>query len=140
MLGNWGCHSHPFNQQGNIDMSNLNESDLQLTDPAQQKMAELMGQIEDEIQGIRVFAQPGGCSGMSFGMTFTNKIEGNDLVREMEGVKIIVADDTIELLRGAQIDFVDRGDGNATFVFNNIPAPAGGGGCGTCGSQGGGCG
>jgi iron-sulfur cluster insertion protein len=37
-----------------------------------------------------------------------------------------------------EIDFLDRGDGNASFVFNNLPSM--GGGCGTCGSQGGGCG
>ncbi|NCC29728.1 MAG: iron-sulfur cluster assembly accessory protein, partial [Gammaproteobacteria bacterium] len=41
-----------------------------------------------------------------------------------------------------EIDFVDQGDGNATFVFNNLPQVGGGGGCGSCGSSsasGGGC-
>jgi len=123
-----------------MQANELTVSDLQLTVPAQQKMAELIGQVEGDIAGIRIYAQPGGCSGMSFGMTFSERLEDNDLVRDNDGVKLIVAADTIEHLRGAEIDFVDSGNGQPTFVFNNMPAPAGGGGCGTCGSsQGGGC-
>lgn len=116
----------------------LMESDLTLTRSAEAKMAELMTQVEDEIQGVRVFATPGGCSGVSFGMTFTDQLNTNDRVRDFDSFKVIVDDGTMEYLRGVEIDFVDRGDGQATFVFNNLPSF--GGGCGTCGSQGGGCG
>lgn len=124
-----------------MQASELPVSDLQVSEAAQQKMAELIGQVEDNIAGIRIYAQPGGCSGMSFGMTFSERLEDNDLVRDNDGVKLIVASDTIEHLRGAEIDFVDSGNGQASFVFNNMPTPADGGGCGTCGSAtgGGGC-
>jgi len=44
-------------------------------------------------------------------------------------------------MRGVEIDFVDRGMGDASFVFNNVFAATGGsGGCGSCGSSSGGCG
>ena len=76
----------------------------------------------------------------SFGMTFSDKIAENDLVRENEGTKVIVDPDTIEYLRGAEIDFIDKGDGQPSFVFNNIPTPASGGGCGTCSSKSSSCG
>lgn len=115
-------------------------TDLELSSAAIEKFVELIGQSEDDIEGVRVYAQPGGCSGVSFGMTFADSIEANDLVGDQGGVKIIVGADTIEHLRGAQIDFVDSGDGSQSFVFNNIPQPASAGGCGTCGSAGGGCG
>ncbi len=70
-------------------MSNvaLSDTELTLTNPAQGKMAELMGQVEDTIQGVRVFATPGGCSGVSFGMTFTDQLNDDDFVREYEGVQ-----------------------------------------------------
>ncbi len=124
-----------------MQVNELSVSDLQLTASAKQKMAELIGQVEDDIAGIRIYAQPGGCSGMSFGMTFSEKLDDSDLVRDNDGVNLIVATDTIEHLRGAEIDFVDSGNGQQSFVFNNIPAPTSGGGCGTCGSatSGGGC-
>ncbi len=114
--------------------SALTDSELSLTGPARGKMAELMGQVEEKIAGIRVFATPGGCSGVSFGMTFTDQLNEDDHTRDYEAVKVIVDPATLEHIRGVEIDFV--GDGaEARFVFNNLQ-PAGGG-CGTCGSQGG---
>ena len=115
----------------------LSDTDLTLTTPAQGKMAELLSQVEDSIQGVRVFATPGGCSGVSFGMTFTDQLNDDDRVREFAGVKVIVDSGTLEYIRGVEIDFVDGGDGDARFVFNNLQPAKSGGGCGTCGSQGG---
>ena len=117
----------------------LSEQDISLTQIAQVKMAELIGQVDDNIEGVRVYARPGGCSGVSFGMTFTDTIDASDGVLECDGFRVIVDDATMGYLRGVEIDFQDRGDGNASFVFNNLQ-PLGGGGCGTCGSSGGGCG
>jgi len=117
----------------------LNDDELSLTSPAQGKMVELIGQVEEEIKGIRVYATPGGCSGISFGMTFTDQLNDNDATLKCDGFDVIVDADTMQYLRGVEIDYVDRGDGNASFVFNNLQ-PVGGSGCGTCGSsQGGGC-
>jgi iron-sulfur cluster insertion protein len=114
----------------------LNESELSLTAPAQAKMADLFAQIDDTIQGVRVFATAGGCSGISFGMTFTDVINDDDGVLDYDRFKVVVDDETLPYLRGVEIDFIDQGDGNATFVFNNLPNF--GGGCGSCGSSGGG--
>jgi len=117
----------------------LGNDDLSLTAGAQAKFSELMGQVEEDIAGVRVFASPGGCSGISFGMNFTDQINNDqDGILECDGFKVIVDQGTMQYLKGVEIDFVDQGDGNASFVFNNLPQM--GGGCGTCGSQGGGCG
>ena len=115
----------------------LNETDLSLTGSAQVKMQELIGQVEDNIEGVRVFATPGGCSGVSFGMTFTDQVSQDDNVRAYDGFNLIVDGGTLDHLRGVEIDFVDSGNGDARFVFNNLQPATGGGGCGTCGSQGG---
>lgn len=116
----------------------LNEMDLTLTTPAQSKMSDLFQQVDDSVKGVRVFATAGGCSGISFGMTFTDIINEDDGVLALEGFQLVVDEATMEYLRGVEIDFVDDGDGNATFVFNNLPQM--GGGCGSCGSSsGGGC-
>jgi iron-sulfur cluster insertion protein len=116
----------------------LTESDLTLTTVAQTKMSELFQQVDDNIEGVRVFATPGGCSGISFGMTFSDAINDNDGILQCSDFKVIVDDGTMEYLRGVEIDFIDRGDGNASFVFNNLQ-PVGGG-CSSCGSSsGGGC-
>jgi iron-sulfur cluster insertion protein len=118
--------------------ASLADADLSMTETARSKMSELFETVDDDIQGVRVYAAAGGCSGVSFGMTFTDQINANDGVRDLDAFKIVVDDGSLEYLRGVEIDFVDRGDGAATFVFNNLPQT--GGGCGTCGSSsGGGC-
>ncbi|MBV5310340.1 HesB/IscA family protein [Chromatium okenii] len=106
---------------------------LTLTAPAQAKMTDLFRDIDDSIQGVRVYAAAGGCSGISFGMTFTDMINDDDGVLSFDGFKVIVDDSTLEYLRGVEIDFIDQDDGNATFVFNNLPQM--GGGCSSCGSS-----
>ncbi len=123
-----------------MQSNQLSASDLELTASAHQKMAELIGNVDGDIAGIRIFSQASGCSGLSFGMTFSENVEDNDLVCSNDDVTLIVAADTIDHLRGAEIDFVEKDNGQATFVFNNVPDPVNPGGCGTCGSsQGGGC-
>lgn len=121
-----------------MSLTALSDEDLTLTASAQGKMSELFQQVDETIEGVRVFATPGGCSGVSFGMTFSDAINDNDGVLECAGFKVIVDDGTLQYLRGVEIDFVDHGDGNASFVFNNLQ-PIGGG-CSSCGSSGGGCG
>ncbi len=121
----------------------LSDKDISLTTPAQAKMAELAQQVEEGIKGIRVYAAPGGCSGMSFGMTFTDQINDNDGLLACDGFNIVVDMATLQHMRGVEIDFADQG-GAPSFVFNNLQpaAPEGGGGCGGCSSsstQGGGC-
>ncbi len=121
----------------------LSEKDISLTAPAQSKMAELVQQVEGDVKGIRVYAAPGGCSGMSFGMTFTDQINDNDGLLECEGFSVVVDMATLQHMRGVEIDFADQG-GAPSFVFNNLqPMPqAGGSACGGCSSsspQGGGC-
>ena len=123
-----------------MSASLIPNSDLTLTSPAQHKLSELVGQIEDPIEGVRVYATSGGCSGNNFGMSYTDQLSDNDNILECEGFKVIVDSGTLQYLRGVEIDFVDRGDQGASFVFNNLQ-PMGGGGCssGGCGGGGGGC-
>jgi iron-sulfur cluster insertion protein len=112
----------------------LSDKDITLTAPAQAKMAELVQQVEDDIKGIRVYAAPGGCSGMSFGMTFTDQINDNDGLLECEGFNVIVDMPTLQHVRGVEIDFADQG-GAPSFVFNNLQPVASAGGCGGCSSS-----
>ena len=116
----------------------LTQDDIALTGPARLKMSELFEQVDEAVQGVRVYVTPGGCSGVGFGMTFTDQITTDDGVLDCGDFKVVVDDGTMQYLRVVEIDFIDRGDGHATFVFNNLPS-TGGGGCGTCGSSGGGC-
>jgi len=125
--------------------STLTDQDLTLTTPANGKMNELFKEVDENIKGVRVFVTPGGCSGVSFGMTFAENLEDDDSVLNCEGFNVIVDSNTLQHIRGVEIDYVDQGNGNESFVFNNVKpveAAPGGSGCGGCASSsgaGGGC-
>lgn len=120
----------------------LSNDDICLTDAAADKMRELFSDIdEDEVDAVRIFVTGGGCSGMTYGMTFTDSQNEHDAVLTADGFKVYVDAVAVNFLRGVEIDFVDRGMGQASFVFNNVFQSLGGsGGCPSCGSAGGGCG
>ena len=118
----------------------ISASDMTLTPAAQEQMAALLAQVGDEdIEAVRVFVTGGGCGGMTYGMTFTDRRTEYDCVLEEGGVKVYVDAVALNYLRGVEIDYVDRPMG-ASFVFNNVFASTGGSGaCRACGAAGGGC-
>lgn len=121
----------PFNPE-------LTNEDIHLTAAAARKIAELCQETAGEMAGIRIFVAGGGCSGMKYGMTFTEEQMPQDCFLDGENYKIFIDAVAVEYMRGVEIDFVERPLGEASFVFNNVFAQTGGSGtCGGCGSAGG---
>jgi len=122
---------------------NLSNDDLEVTQPAQDKLLEIISTSDDEVSAIRIYVGGGGCGGMSYGMTFTDQQTDFDTVQSFDGFKLYVDVVALNYLRGAQIDYIQEA-GRERFVFNNVFAETGGsgacGGCGAAGGGGGGCG
>ena len=91
-----------------------------LTSAAAEKVAELLD--KERLAGqkdLRVFVQGGGCAGMSYGMVFDEADEeGDDLVVESNGVKILLDSMSASVLSGTEIDYVDGLMGQG-FTFSN---------------------
>jgi len=120
--------------------TSLTSSDINISGAAAQKLTELFEEIGDEMDAIRIFVSGGGCSGMTYGMTFSDEKTPYDSVLDAGDYKVYVDTVALNYMRGVEIDFVDKGMGEASFVFNNVFAATGGsGGCGSCGSSSGGC-
>lgn len=95
---------------------------------------------EDAVNGVRIFVSGGGCSGMTYGMTFVEHATQFDTTLEKDGLKVHVDAVALGFLEGVEIDYQTEG-ANASFVFKNVFANStSGGSCGGCGSSGGGCG
>jgi iron-sulfur cluster assembly accessory protein len=113
------------------------DSQLKVSPAAAEQLKNLINSVEDDIAGIRIFVSGGGCSGMTYGMTYAESINATDKVLEGDGFKIMVDAVAMAYLDGCDIDFADNGL-NKSFVFNNVFKSVGGtGGCSGCG--GGGC-
>ena len=103
---------------------------VSLTDAAASKLAELTKDETSPEIGLRVYVYSGGCSGFRYGMMIEDAPTADDQVLEDQGIKVYVDTKSIDLLRGAQIDYVDTLMG-AGFTVNNPNAVAA---CG-CGSS-----
>jgi len=120
--------------------TSLTDTDINISEAAAQKLTELFEEIGDEMDAIRIFVSGGGCSGMTYGMTFSDEKTSFDSVLDAGTYKVYVDTVALNYMRGVEIDFVDKGMGEASFVFNNVFAATGGSsGCGSCGSSSGGC-
>jgi len=112
--------------------------EVSLSASAAEQMAQIVAAAEDNVEGIRVFVSGGGCSGMTYGMTYAEATLATDKVYQGEGFKMLVDAVALGYLQGCDIDYVEQGL-NASFVFNNVFQSVGGSGaCGGCGSGGGG--
>jgi iron-sulfur cluster assembly protein len=77
--------------------------------------------------GLRLEVKGGGCSGMSYGLSFDNEIE-KDHVVEVQGVKVFVDPKSAVYLKGTSLDFQAGLQGKG-FVLKN-PNAKGSCGCG----------
>jgi iron-sulfur cluster assembly accessory protein len=90
-----------------------------LTDMAVAKVQELIASEGEEDLALRMAVRPGGCSGFSYDMYFTNEVDAGDTVEEFDGgVKVVVDDQSINHVRGSVLDYQD-GLMGAGFAINN---------------------
>ncbi len=103
---------------------------VSLTDAAIGKLSELTKEEANPAIGLRVYVYSGGCSGFRYGMMLEDAPTPEDRVLDVSGIKVYVDGQSVDLLKGAQIDYVDTLMG-AGFTVNNPNAVAA---CG-CGSS-----
>ena len=103
---------------------------ITLTDSAAEHLRELLEarDASPEDQGLRLFIEKGGCAGLNYAMKIDVPAE-SDTVIEKNGVRVFVAADSLDYLRGAEVDYVDALN-DAGFKINN-PNAARSCGCGT---------
>ncbi len=99
---------------------------VNLTEAASVEIKRLL-QDEPDKTGLRMEIRGGGCSGMSYGLSFDNAKE-NDHTIEAFGVKIFVDPKSAIYLKGTTLDF-ESGLNGKGFAIKN-PQAKGSCGCG----------
>ena len=91
---------------------------ITVTDTAASKVKELIESEGDPGLALRVAVRPGGCSGFSYEMFFDTDIAPDDIMSEIEGVRVVSDPSSAQLLTGATLDYKD-GLQQAGFSINN---------------------
>jgi iron-sulfur cluster assembly accessory protein len=78
-----------------------------LTDTAASKVKNLLEQEGRDDLRLRVAVQPGGCSGLIYQLFFDERLMEDDLVRDFDGVEVVVDKMSSPYIDGASVDFED---------------------------------
>jgi len=78
--------------------------------------------------GLRIGIKKTGCSGYAYVIDYAESIDPQDVVFDERGVKVVVDNDSLEVIDGTTVDFVKEGI-NEAFKFRN-PNVKGECGCG----------
>jgi len=91
---------------------------LQVSDRAAARLATLIAAENNSSLMFRISVSGGGCSGFQYGFSFDSDATADDLIFERHGVKVVIDETSLELLAGAEIDYVDELIG-ASFQIRN---------------------
>src|SRR5258708_9616862 len=80
---------------------------ISLTDDAVGQLRTMIEKKANPDLGLRVWVQPGGCSGFSYGMALDDAPLADDVISEVAGLKVIVDSFSAGHLQGAKVDYVD---------------------------------
>ena len=109
---------------------------IEVTELASRKLVEVLAEQDKAGNMLRVMVMPGLGGALQYTLGVEDKAGEDDIVIKTESVDVLIDSDSVPLIEGASIDYVE-GLMRSGFVISNPNAPVGG--CG-CGGGGGGCG
>jgi iron-sulfur cluster assembly accessory protein len=104
---------------------------LTLTERAAEEVQKFIAQeqVAAETAGLRVSVLPGGCSGFKYSLNIEERALEDDMVQEVNGIRVFVDGFSAQYLSGVTVDYVTSMQGSG-FTFSN-PNASGGCGCGS---------
>jgi iron-sulfur cluster assembly accessory protein len=109
---------------------------IKLTPTASQAVKDIFAERNLEGYALRVYVAGGGCSGVQFGMALDNNVRDVDAIFDIDGVKVVVDNVSMDYLQGASIDFVNDPERGAGFAVDSPNAKSHEHGEGECGCGG----
>jgi iron-sulfur cluster insertion protein len=89
-----------------------------VTESAARRIAWLMQQEDTPNVKLRIAVSGGGCSGFQYGFSFDDTVNPDDRLFTRDGAAVVIDETSLELLGGAEIDFVEDLVGAAFQIRN----------------------
>lgn len=89
-----------------------------VSESAARRIAHLMQQEDTPGVKLRIAVSGGGCSGFQYGFSFDDTVNDDDRVFTRDGAVVVIDETSLDLLAGAEIDFVEDLAG-ASFQIRN---------------------
>jgi len=107
------------------------QTQITLTDKAAEEVRKFIAaeDVPAETSGLRISVMPGGCSGFKYSLNVEEKALEDDVVLDLNSVRVFVDGFSLQYLAGVTVDYVSSMQGSG-FTFTN-PNATGGCGCGS---------
>src|SRR5689334_1701996 len=104
---------------------------IEVTSRATEEVLKFMEaeKVSPQVGGLRVSVLPGGCSGFKYSLNIEDQPLEDDIILEMDRIKLFVDGFSLPYLNGVKVDYVTSMQGSG-FTFEN-PNATGGCGCGS---------
>jgi iron-sulfur cluster assembly accessory protein len=88
-----------------------------LSAKAAEMVRDILAKEDSDSLALRVYVAGGGCSGLQYGMALDDPSD-DDVTINYEGIRVVIDNESLRFIEGAEIDYVDSLMG-AGFTVNN---------------------
>jgi iron-sulfur cluster assembly accessory protein len=91
---------------------------VEVTPSAKAQVLKIMEKERKPESALRLFVQGGGCSGLTYGMTFDRQETGDEVAYADDGLKVVVDRASAPLLDGIKVDFLLGLEASGFKIYN----------------------
>lgn len=91
---------------------------VEVTPAAREQVLKIMEKQGKPGSALRLFVQGGGCSGLTYGMTFDQKESGDEVAFQKDGLEVVVDRASSPLLEGLKVDYLLGLESSGFKIFN----------------------
>ncbi|HTT15201.1 MAG TPA: iron-sulfur cluster assembly accessory protein [Thermoplasmata archaeon] len=91
---------------------------IEVTPPARDQVLKIMARQGKADSALRLFVQGGGCSGLTYGMSFDRQETGDEIAFQDGGLKVVVDRASAPLLEGVKVDFLLGLEASGFKIYN----------------------
>lgn len=79
---------------------------VEVTPAAREQVLKIMEKQAKPGAALRLYVQGGGCSGLTYGMTFDQRESGDEVAFQHDGLTVVVDRASAPLLEGLKVDYL----------------------------------
>jgi len=91
---------------------------IEVTAAAQAEVLKIASKQGKAEPALRLYVQGGGCSGLTYGMTFDKVETGDEIAFQAEGLKVVVDRASAPLLEGVRVDYLLGLEASGFKIYN----------------------
>ncbi len=91
---------------------------IEVTSSAREQVLRIMEKQGKPGAALRIYVQGGGCSGLTYGMSFDRRETGDEVAYDQQGLQVVVDHASAPLLDGLKVDYLLGLEASGFKIFN----------------------